>query len=236
MVNNWLHTIQSLVYPPTCILCGAPGDKEQDLCVNCRHDLPHNTNPCLKCALPLPATTSSICGQCQQQPPQYNLCLAAFRYEYPLEHLVSGFKFRDKLAYGRLLSTLLGDYLEQRSEIPELLIPVPLHSARLRERGFNQALELARPLSQRFDIPIDSHTAIRNRPTVSQLGLNKQERRCNIRGAFELAGKLTAKHIAIIDDVVTTGNTVSELAAVLLRSGVTRVDVWAVGRRAHHGN
>jgi len=238
MVYNWLHTIQILAYPATCLLCGAAEEGQLDLCTGCQNDLPHNNNACHQCALPLTAAapTGSLCGQCQKKPPKFNRCLTAFRYEPPLEHLISGFKFRDKLVYGRLLSTLLGDYLEQQNEYPELLIPVPLHPSRLKERGFNQALELAHPLGQRFGISVDCNIVIRNRLTTPQLGLNKKERRRNVRGAFELKGALKASHIAIIDDVVTTGNTSNELATVLLRNGAHKVDVWAVARRAHFGD
>ena len=116
--------------------------------------------------------------------------------------------------------------------MPELIIPVPLHKSRLKERGFNQALELARPLGQRFGIPVDIQAIRRTRATAPQSGLDKKERRRNIRGAFELKGKPLARHIAIIDDVVTTGNTVNELARILRRGGATRVEVWAIARRA----
>lgn len=235
MVYNWLKTIQALAYPATCVLCGAPGREGRDLCRGCQDSLPHNRHACRLCALPLPATApaGSLCGQCQQRPPRFDRCLAALRYEHPLDHLVSGLKFRDKLVYGRLLSGLLGDFLEQRGhELPQLLIPVPLHPSRQRERGFNQALELARPLARRFGIPVDIRALSRDRATAPQSGLDKKERRRNIRGAFRLREGLAARHIAIVDDVVTTGNTVDELAGVLRRGGAARVEVWAVTRRA----
>lgn len=234
MVYNWLQFMRLLAYPPTCTLCGAAGNGERDLCLGCQRDLPHNHHACRHCALPLPDTapTNSLCGQCQKKPPKFDRCLAALRYEHPLDHLISGLKFRDKLVYGRLLSGLLKDFLEQQlHELPELLIPVPLHPSRLKERGFNQALELTRPLSKHFGIPVDIQSAIRNRATAPQSGLDKKERRRNIRGAFELKGKLKARHIAIIDDVVTTGNTVNELTRILRRGGANRVEVWTVGRR-----
>jgi len=218
-----------------CILCGAEGYDGLDLCPGCLGDLPFNRHACQRCALPLPdaALKDALCGQCQKQPPKFDRCYAPLRYGYPLDHLISNFKFRDRLAQGHLLSGLLGNFLlQQQCELPELIIPVPLHVSRLRERGFNQALELARPLSKRFDLPIDSHLVIRNRATSSQMELDKRARRKNIRGAFELTGRLSARHVAIVDDVVTTGSTVNELAAILRRGGAERVDVWAVARRA----
>ena len=235
MVNKWIKNIQKLAYPAVCTLCGAEGHDGLDLCCGCLDDLPFNRHACQRCALPLPDVVpkGSLCGQCQKQPPKFDRCYAPLRYAYPLDHLVSGLKFRSKLAHGNLLSRLVADHLmQQQCELPELIIPVPLHASRQRERGFNQALELARPLGKWFGLPIENSHVIRNRATSPQMGLDKQARRKNIRGAFELKRKLTARHVAIVDDVVTTGNTVNELATLLRRGGVERVDVWAVARRA----
>ncbi len=235
MVYNWHKKIQMMACPACCTLCGAAGDDGVDLCRGCRDDLPFNRHACQWCALPLPdvAPGGSLCGQCQKEPPKFDRCYVPLRYAYPLDHLISNFKFRSKLAQGRLLAGLMADFLLQQScELPELIIPVPLHASRLRERGFNQALELARPLAKRFGVPVESQAVVRNRATSSQMELSKKARRRNLRGAFELAGPLAARHIAIIDDVVTTGSTVNELATVLCRGGAEKVDVWAVARRA----
>jgi ComF family protein len=206
----------------------------RDLCQGCHLDLPHNHHPCRHCGLPLPAAAprGSICGECQKHPPRFDRCLAALSYESPADHLISGLKFHGRLSYGRLMAELLGNYLNRRDEaLPGLIIPVPLHPSRLRERGFNQALELARPLSQLFDIPIDSESCIRARATEPQSGLDKKERRRNIRGAFEMKGNLGAKEVALVDDVVTTGSTANELARLLRRHGVEEIEVWTVARR-----
>jgi ComF family protein len=144
---------------------------------------------------------------------------------------VSGLKFQQKLAHGRVMAELLLAYIEQEmDEPPQLLIPVPLHRRRLRDRGYNQALELARPLSRRLGIPLDFKSCRRIRSTEPQSALQVKERRKNVRGAFEIKGKIPARHVALVDDVVTTGNTVAELARLLKRCGVVRVDVWAVAR------
>ncbi len=235
MVYNWLKNIQKLTYPDVCSLCGAEGHDDLDLCQGCRDDLPFNHPACQQCALPLPDVVpkGAVCGHCQKQRPKFDRCYAPLRYAYPLDHLVSSLKFRSKLAHGRLLSRLLGDFLvQQQCELPDLIIPVPLHASRLRARGFNQALELARPLAKRFDLPIDNQAVIRHRATSPQMGLDQKARRKNIRGAFELKGERLPQHVVIIDDVVTTGNTVNEMATVLRRGGAERVDVWAVARRA----
>ncbi len=235
MVYNCSKIAQSLAYPALCTLCGDAGHEGADLCPGCWDDLPFNRHACRQCALPLPdmAAENSLCGQCQKEPPEFDRCYAPLRYGYPLDYLISNFKFRSKLAQGRLLAELMADFLrQQQCELPELIVPVPLHVSRLRERGFNQALELARPLARCFGLSVDARLAVRNRATLSQMELSKGARRKNIRGAFELMGQLVARHVAIVDDVVTTGNTVNELARVLRCGGAARVDVWAVARRA----
>jgi ComF family protein len=135
------------------------------------------------------------------------------------------------LGQGRLLGTLLTRALQQAgAPYPELLLPVPLHPARLRERGFNQAVEIARPLAQALGLPLDLNSCQRRRATAPQAGLEAIERRRNIRGAFALTRPLPARHLALIDDVVTTGSTVAELTRLLKRAGAERVEVWALAK------
>jgi ComF family protein len=204
-----------------------------DICNHCRTGLPYNLNCCRICALPLAqqAPERPVCGNCLRHPPSFDSCHAAFTYDYPISNLVSSFKFAGELHTGRLLAMLLIDSIEAaRPPLPELLIPVPLHRARLRERGFNQALELARPLGRRFGIPVQAHGCQRIRATAAQSSLHQLERRKNIRGAFTLEKVINAGHVAIVDDVVTTGSTAAELAHTLKRAGVGRVDVWTLAR------
>ncbi len=240
MVYDWIEKAQKALFPASCILCGAAGDDGMDLCRGCRTELPFNRRACARCALPLPDAVPAgelLCGVCQRTPPGFDRCHIPLRYAYPLDQLISRFKFHGRLAEGRLLAGLLGDFLQRRLScgLPELIIPVPLHASRVRKRGFNQALELARPLGRRFGCPVDSRIVVRNRPTRPQMELDGRARRKNIRGAFGLTAPLPARHVAIVDDVVTTGSTVNELAAVLRRGGAGRVDVWAVARRAENG-
>ncbi|WP_207787606.1 ComF family protein [Candidatus Thiosymbion oneisti] len=221
------------LYPPTCVLCGAQGEGELDLCAPCLADLPRNRDCCRRCALPLPAERPSgaLCGECQRRLPPYAVCHAAFRYEGPLPILVGGAKFRARLNLARLLGQCLANALgECGAELPELIVPVPLHAKRLRERGYNQALELARTLGRVFSIPVDVHSCVRVSATPPQAGLARKERQPNVRGAFRILHPPGVERVAILDDVVTTGSTVSELTRVLLKAGVKRVDVWAVAR------
>lgn len=232
-VYRRLEALLSAVYPPTCLLCHAPGHSGMDICHACLEALPHNRNACARCALPLPhsAAPDAICGGCQAQPPAYSRCYGAFLYRDPISRLVSGLKFRGRVQYGRLLGQLLVDSLHRLdAAVPELLIPVPLHRDRIRQRGYNQSLEIARWVARALGVPLSRRACERQRSTAAQSDLTLKERRRNIRGAFAPLGPIAADHVAILDDVVTTGSTVSELAKVLKQAGAKRVDVWTIAR------
>lgn len=237
----------TLLYPPTCVLCGAPGVAERDLCAGCHADLPFIGPHCARCAQPFSgrehqsgesgSEAAGICGRCQRQPPPFERCTAAFRYEDPLPTLVGGIKFQSKLNLIRLLGDLLADALAEAIadesqhpgwQRPDALLPVPLHPRRLRVRGYNQALELARVVSRRLAIPIN-HCCQRTRATQAQSELDVRLRFSNIRGAFDVTSAVP-RRVAILDDVVTTGATVSELARVLKRAGCEHIDIWALAR------
>jgi ComF family protein len=233
MTQPWLDRLLGRLYPPTCVLCGAPGHAGLDLCLGCRADLPHNRHACPRCAIPIPAgqTAGALCGPCQRRPPPFAASHAAFRYQDPIPTLVSGVKFHARFNLARLLGQCLTlALLEQGAEHPGLILPVPLHLTRLRTRGYNQALEIAREVAAGLAIPLDVHSCIRAQATSPQVGLDEHERRRNVRGAFSVVSPPAARHVAILDDVVTTGSTVAELARTLRQAGVERVDVWAVAR------
>lgn len=232
-VYNWLNSLQERLYPPRCLLCGAPGHAGLDLCPGCLADLPRVAHPCFQCGQPLPAAAAAQtrCGACQKRPPAFDRCIAPLAYAGPVPLLVAGLKFHQRLAAGRLLGELLARHLLAREEpMPELILPIPLHRQRLRRRGFNQALELALPLSRRLGLPLDRRSCLRQRATEPQTALDLAQRRRNLRRAFTLTGPLPARHIALVDDVVTTGSTSSELARLLKRAGAERVEVWAAAR------
>lgn len=227
--------IQSWLYPATCVLCGAPGDADLDLCRGCRQDAPLNQHACRRCALPLnaPLPAHGLCGNCLRQPPPYHAGFALLRYSSPASDLIRDLKFHARLENARLLGSWMADTIVARSApLPQLLIPVPLHRSRQRQRGFNQALELARPLARRLHIPIDARLARRLRNTAAQTELNAAARRANVRHAFALSAALPVRHVAIVDDVVTTGHTVAELAALLQRHGAQVIEVWCAARAA----
>lgn len=233
MVYHCIKNILHDLFPPTCLLCGAASRSPLDLCRGCRNDLPPNANGCGRCALPLQRTAAeeTLCGQCQKDPPRFDRCLSPFIYRYPLSNMIGRLKFNNSLAHGRLLADLLAAHVvASEIELPELLIPVPLHPRRLRERGFNQAAVIARGLSRRLRLPVDDGSLRRTRATPSQTSLDQRDRLRNVRGAFTLVRQPAASHVAVVDDVVTTGATAGELAGLLKAAGVKRVDVWSCAR------
>lgn len=218
--------------PPRCLLCAGDGADGRDLCRACRADLALNTVCCPRCALPL-ETPAPACGNCLQREPPFASAWAPLRYEHPLNLLEARFKFHGDLAAGRVLADLMVDAARALPDtaLPTLLVCVPLHSERLRERGYNQALELAKVLSGAMRIPLDPRALLRTRSTTAQTGLDAAARRRNLRGAFAVRpDAVLPAHVVVVDDVMTTGTTLRECARVLLRAGVERVDAWAMAR------
>ncbi len=222
------QALRHFVLPLHCLLCGAPGEDGIDLCRDCTAELPRNRSCCARCALPLPES-AALCGQCQRRPPPWDTAWVPFRYAWPLDRLESRFKFGADLAAGRVLSSLWLRHAAP-ADRPSLILPVPLHVSRLRQRGYNQARELARPLARALGIPLRHDLLHRERPTTAQTELGAVARRRNVRGAFTVTGTGLPAHVALLDDVMTTGATIWECARVLGRAGVERVDVWALAR------
>jgi len=193
--------------------------------------MPRNTMCCARCALPL-ESPARLCGRCIKREPPWDAAWVPFRYEHPLDLLEARFKFGGDLAAGRVLAELMiGRIGADAPARPELIVAVPLHVSRLRERGYNQAFELAKPLARAAGIPIARDFLARDRATPAQTGLDAAARRRNLRGAFGVLRSATIpRHVALFDDVMTTGATVRECARVLRRAGVARVDVWALAR------
>jgi ComF family protein len=200
-----------------------------DLCADCASELPRNRSCCARCALPL-AEPLPMCGECLRRAPPWYAAWAPFRYGWPLDRLESRYKFGADLAAGRVLSTLW--QREPRPvDLPQLLLAVPLHRNRLRSRGYNQALELGRGLSRQLGIPLHATALRRVHRTQAQTELDAVSRRRNVRNAFMLDSRIALPmHVAVVDDVMTTGATLAECARVLKRAGVARVDVWALAR------
>ncbi|EHQ52503.1 MULTISPECIES: ComF family protein [Ectothiorhodospira] len=235
MIASWLGGLRGALletaYPSTCLLCAAPGHAGLDLCAACRAELPVSDHACTRCGLPL-EYPAPFCGHCLRRPPPFDAAWSALLYAPPVDDLIADFKFRARLPQGRLLARLMADALASRVPPPDCVIPVPLHPCRLRERGFNQALELVRPLARTLACPITHGAVTRIRATPPQQSLAATARHGNLRGAFRVAPGLEAGHVALVDDVMTTGSTLREIAAALKAHGVGRVDVWVLARAA----
>jgi len=244
-IHRLLEKGMTAVYPARCLLCQTLTGEKAAICESCYQALPWNTNSCSQCALPLAhplnmttETSTILCGRCQRQTPYYDCSYSIFRYEGDVVQMVHQLKFQQNLVYSKLMATMFSENISERLNasasasvcIPDCLLPVPLHKKRLRQRGFNQSIELARTLSKNLNITLNIGDLMRVRATVSQSGLDARQRKKNIRAAFALREGFSASHVAIIDDVVTTGSTVNEIAKLLKASGVERVDVYSFAR------
>ncbi|MFP5349608.1 MAG: ComF family protein [Gammaproteobacteria bacterium] len=232
MVYNGLIALRRWFLPKTCLACGGRAGTDE-FCDPCRAALPRLGPCCVRCAIPLPGTdTERSCGRCLTRPPHFERAHAVYRYEAPIDRLVQGFKYRRRLDWGRVLGDALIEHVRDARECPDAIVPVPLHRRRLRERGYNQSLELARPIGRALDIPVLAFAVRRVRPTPAQAGLNRDERRRNVRNAFDVVQPhhVLDRHIAIVDDVMTSGHTADALARALKRAGAAKVSVWMVAR------
>lgn len=242
------NLLQDALLPSPCLLCGGSQSQQhhQLLCGDCALALPYLARAealCHNCALPL-ATDSRYCGQCLNYPPAFSRSLIPFAYSYPLESLLHRFKYRQQLTEGRALTDLLEEYLqtcyreEPELNLPELIIPVPLHWTRRLRRGFNQTELMGRQLALGLGVPLDNGLCRRSRRSPPQQGLSREKRQKNLRGAFELrAGAeavLKGRCIALLDDVVTTTSTARALSRVLVEAGAGEVQLWALARTPEH--
>ncbi|WP_041209717.1 ComF family protein [Aeromonas jandaei] len=218
----------------SCLLCRQPCDDEPLLCSWCRQSLHQPQQRCRLCAAPLPEEiqTGVVCGRCQRRPPPWERLQVIGDYQPPYPALIPRLKYSGQILLAPLLARLLADHLDC-DDLPETIIPVPLHWWRQWWRGFNQAEEIASHLSQLTGIPCDSRLLRRIRATPQQTKLSAGQRRRNLRGAFHIAPH-HYRHIALLDDVVTTGATAGQLTRLLHESGVTKVEVWAICRTQRH--
>ena len=218
------------VFALRCIVCGEAGARDRDLCAACHAALPWQGPACLRCALPLPRT--EVCGACLQRPPPLSEAHAAFDYAFPLDRLLPRLKFHRDLVAGRVLAQAMAERCAPLPR-PDAVLPVPLHHARLRSRGFDQALELAQPLARALQLPLLDRALHRSKTTNAQSLLDAGARQRNLRGAFEISGaRAMPAHVVLVDDVMTTGATLHAAARTLLAAGVQRVDAWVCARVA----
>lgn len=222
--------------PNRCAVCHAGGSgPEARLCDDCLARFAPPLPRCERCALQLPATTATVCGRCLREPPRWSHAVAACDYGYPWDGLLGALKFEAAIDLAPMLARQLARAVQaQAPPVVDVLLPVPLAPRRLRERGYNQALLLARPLARRFGLRIAADALQRPVETPHQSALPREQRAANVRGAFLVdhaaAVALRGRHVAVVDDVMTTGATVGEVTRVLRDVGVASVQAWVFAR------
>lgn len=237
LFKRFSNAIIQTIFPWQCCLCQHRSDLARDLCSVCEPLLIEAGDRCYRCGIFLKDKQEIIhCQTCLEKPPQYDRLCTIFNYETPVVEMITHFKFGRKLNYGRVLGEFLAKkvisewYNLPHAPLPEAIVPVPLHLSRLGDRGFNQSLELLQPLKQVNKFRILKDSCIKLRRTKSQSKLNATHRKQNLHKVFKVVKPVPYEHIAIMDDIVTTGSTVNALSTVLKEAGVACIDVWCIAR------
>jgi len=246
MINNWLKNshlsnlklVSAKFLGSNCFLCTASLAKNHGLCEACLNDLPWlPDSSCPQCGL---NSGGQICGNCISSPPDFDVTHAVFLYDYPVDAMIQRYKYGDILSLSQTFGQLMSEKIDvtNTSNPIDLIIPMPMHTKRLKERGFNQALEIAKVLNQYLTLKsarkLDYKSVIRQTLTPPQASLPLKDRVKNIKGAFKVNTNLSGKRIAIVDDVMTTGASLNELAKTLKQAGATHVECWVIARTLPH--
>jgi ComF family protein len=238
IVNNWLENNQllnlsgliNILFKQKCLLCDANIDSLHSnthaACRACLNDLPwHQKNACPQCGL---NSGGQLCGNCISSPPDFDATISVFLYDFPIDAMMQRYKYGNMLS----LCVFFGQMLSEKVAIDsvDLIIPMPMHPRRLKERGFNQALEIAKILTRNNKEKLDYRSTVRQKLTPPQASLPLKARVKNIKGAFSVNSNLAGKRIAIVDDVMTTGASLNELARTLKKAGARHVECWVIAR------
>lgn len=227
-----LEECERQLMPRRCVFCGIlTKNVERFVCFGCYDDLPWIKHQCPRCAIPVPSDLQSegLCASCQTDPPPFNATVAPLEYAFPVDAAIKALKFHRHLHYVPAFSDILIIAAARLPQDFDAVLPVPLHRWRHIRRGFNQAVELSLALRKRLSVPLVNNV-VRKLATPYQSGLNAQERARNLNFAFRVKGKIAARHVLIIDDVITTGATCRCLATLLRQNGVAQVSVLALAR------
>lgn len=231
-IRKWVDGLLNAFLPWRCVVCSLESE-DSGICRHCKAALPWNSRACNGCGLPLPGDDDLRCGACLARPPVIDSVVSPLLFKFPVNHLIHKFKFHGDVAAGRVLAELLIGQISngETVEMPDLLVPVPMHRWRMLKRGMNPAFELAHHLQKTLKIPLAVHDLRRTRHTPAQSGLDAVHRKKNLKGAFCWSGKkLDGLKIVLVDDVITTGTTISECSRVLIRAGAENVSAWALAR------
>ncbi|MDA3921761.1 MAG: ComF family protein [Salinisphaera sp.] len=229
--DQWIKSAQYALLGPRCLLCQAPSTLSRALCDGCWGDLPHMQRQCVHCALPLGDVQTGDCCPVCAKAPIFDAAIAACGYIQPMPWLITGLKFRGRMSHAPLLADLLATRIESLNPpLADVLLPVPLHPRSYRRRGFNQAERIAQRLGRRLQRPVATDWVRRIRDTQPQSQLTAAQRRANVHRAFAADPVADGRHVAIIDDVVTTTRTAAAMAQALRRAGASRIDLYCVAR------
>ena len=217
------------IFSKHCPVCLSAAESA-GLCRNCLSSLAQPKHSCRICLVPIERQAGNICVHCLKGVP-FDQVTALARYTPPLSDLICRLKYRNHIHLAKILGTLLANHIKKQQRVlPKLLIAVPLHKKRIQQRGFNQAVEIARTVSAKLSLKTDYRCIEKSKTTPLQTTLNSNQRRNNLKGAFRLRHPVCTESVALLDDVMTTGATVSEISSLLKRAGVRRVEVWVLAR------
>lgn len=229
------NTIIDFFYPNYCVVCRDLTQRNSAICQACEQDLPWNHQACFRCGNTLDPLENnlSLCGECLIQPPKFYRTIAPLLYEQPIVKFITQLKFHHQLLYAKLLGQLLAERIKRvytNTELPECIVPMPLHKKRIKQRGFNQAIEIAKPIAKALHLTINHQLCRRKKNTQAQSSLTGESRKLNIHNAFEITNNLNVKHIAVLDDVITTGNTIRALSETINTDNKIKIDIWCCAR------
>ncbi|MDI9819092.1 ComF family protein [Tatlockia sp. PL877] len=231
MHQKIISITQMLRLPSVCVLCNQYHHQPYAVCQACCEFFKAIGPACRYCAFPLPDENFLVCGQCSRLKPAFDRTFVAYRFEEPLRNLLHEYKYHGGLYLRNFLVKLMLDAIANTPITTQCLIPVPLHPKRLKQRGFNQAAEFSKLLAKHLNVPCALTICKKIRHTQPQVNLSGKERKQNLHHAFQV--KATAyQHVTLVDDLLTTGSTVNELASLLKKQGVSQVDVWCCARAA----
>ena len=227
MINKWLKFNQ-LLFPQTCMLCSAPSGGSLGLCGGCFADLSWLANAsCPQCALS--SFDCQISGHCLKSPPAFDGTEALFRYEFPIDSMLQRYKYGHQLAMAQTFGGLMTNFVASAIR-PDLIIPMPLHAQRLKERGFNQAIEIARVVANKLNLKLDIESCTRVKLAPPQVSLPLKQRVKNMRNAFHCENRLDGLRVVLLDDVMTTGASLNALAKTVKAAGASHVECWVIAR------
>lgn len=251
LINNQLFNFdyyKRILFKQSCLLCASSIDAPKNsnvlidsdaVCKACLNDLPwHPASSCPQCGLASSGTGLTVCGSCISASPDFDVTYAVFLYQFPIDVMMQRYKYGNSLSIGDTFGQFLSNklLLEKQQKSIDMIIPMPMHPQRLKERGFNQAIEIAKALNKDLthNKILDYKSVIRQKLAPPQTNLPLKQRAKNIKGAFIVKGDLAGKRIAIVDDVMTTGASLNELAKTLKKAGAVHVECWVIARTLPH--